>query len=114
MSTVADTATSRAALAQAVAAAARAVDGVVDLSPGPWTPPVATLAPGGTITGVHLGDDRVAVHVVVDRFPLPPLLDAVRRQVEMTLRDRGDGREVFVRVEDVVLPDEAAAGSWEP
>lgn len=102
---MADTAPSRTQVAETVAAAARAVAGVADLSPGPELPPVSTLAPGGAIVGVRLGEDRVHVHVVADRVPLPPLLEDVRRQVTEALRALGDERGVFVRIEDIVLDD---------
>jgi hypothetical protein len=94
-------------LAQAVAAAAAGVTGVAGLSPGPGVP-IVTLGGADSVTGVRLTAERVEVHVVADRFPLPEVIAAVTEAVLAVLRGRGDQRDVFVRVEDVALGDSLA------
>ncbi len=90
----------RGALARAVATAASNVPGVSRLVPGSGVP-VATHYPGGVVPGVGLGPEAVSVHVVVDTFPLEPIVTGVVAAVGRTLADVGDPRRVEVVVEDV-------------
>ncbi len=90
----------RGALARAVAAAASSIPGVSRLVPGGGVP-VATHYPGGVVPGVGLGPESVSVHVVVDTFPLEPIVTGVVGAVSRALSDAGDERRVEVVVEDV-------------
>lgn len=88
----------RAALAHAVAAAAVAVPGVARLSGGAGIE-VATLYPGGKVTGVRVSEHGVSVHIVVDRLPLPPLIGKVRAATREALTSLGAEHPVDVVVE---------------
>lgn len=91
-------------LAAAVRDAVAAVPGVDEVCAGP-TVEVATLYPGGKVSGVLLAADEVEVHVVVDRLPLQPVVRRVREAARAALAAAGDGRPVTVVVVDV--PDGA-------
>lgn len=84
-------------LGEQIAAAARATEGVVDLSSGPFGT-VSTPIPRGRIEGVALRPDSVQVGVVA-RYgpPLPEIAEAVLAAV----RTLAQGREVHVSIEDV-------------
>lgn len=92
-------------LADAVAAAVRAVPGVVDLHAGTFGE-VATYLPGRRVTGVRVRDDGVAVHVVL-RFGVPVLDTAQRVRAAVQVLAPGP---VDVSVEDVVEAVDEPAG----
>ncbi|MGI8870953.1 MAG: hypothetical protein ACR2F6_19450 [Mycobacteriales bacterium] len=87
--------------ADRVAAAARAVPGVHDLHAGMFGE-AATYLPGRRVTGVAVGENRVAVHIVADLDrsegnDLTALAEAVRRAVVPL----ADGAAVDVIIEDL-------------
>lgn len=86
----------RGELARTAAEAACSVAGVAGLTGDPL---IATLYPGGRVSGVRLTGDRIEVHVRVDRFPVEP----VTRQVRAAVRAAAGDRPVDVIVDDVVL-----------
>jgi hypothetical protein len=86
-------------LADAVAAAARAVPGVADLHTGAFGE-VATYLPGRRVNGVRLRDDVTEIHVVLTwGSPLLVTADRVRAAVAALVTTA-----VEVTVEDVVGP----------
>lgn len=89
-------------IARAVAEATLAVPGVASLSPGPGVE-VSTQFSGGKVIGVRLTGPQVAVHVVADRVPLPPIATAVTEAVRQVLAATGDERPVAVVVDDVAV-----------
>ncbi len=97
------TAVSRAAAtADAVAAAARACPGVVDLSVGGFRS-VTTLLPGRRVDGVRVDDDRLEVGVVVAAGrPVREVAERVRAAVASV----AGGLPVDVHVADVAVPGE--------
>jgi hypothetical protein len=97
----------RAQLAAAVAEAVTRVPGVARLSPGSGLE-VAVQYRGGKVVGIELTDRRLAIHVVIDRLPLVPVAEAIRRQVDEVLAGWADGETtptVDVVIEDVDLDD---------
>ena len=89
----------RARLALAVASAVEGVPGVA-LTAGAGVA-VATQYRGGRVDGVLVDADRVTVQIVAGAWPLPRLVDAVRRAVAVVLAAAGDGRVVDVHVADL-------------
>lgn len=92
--------------AGAVAQAARAVTGVVELSTGP-TDQFRSYLPGGdTVPGVRADDDTLRINVVAAwGTRLPALGDEVRAAVAPF----AGSREVIVAVDDLVEPDTAGS-----
>ncbi len=98
-------------LADAVAAAVRAVPGVAALHTGSFGE-VATYLPGRRVPGIRLLEDRTEVHVVLAwGVPVLATADAVRAAVAPLV-----DASVDVTVEDVVDPlaGESAPGSRPP
>lgn len=93
---------SDAVLAEAVAANALSVAGVVALHPGMFGE-VATYLPGRRVEGVQLRPNRCAVHLVL-AWGAPALATAqeVRRIVEALV-----GAPVDITIEDVIDPTPA-------
>lgn len=88
------------AVAQQVADAALAVDGVLDLHGGMFGE-VATYAPGAKITGVRIDADRGEVHLVTDLTRnLRTVAEEVRGEAE-----RIAGVPFVVTVEDVRIDE---------
>jgi hypothetical protein len=90
---------SRGRLALAVAAAVDAVKGVRrpdDASFGP-----GTQYAGGKVAGIRLADDEIWVHVIAERLPLDPLVEAVRAAALTACRAAGDERPVQVAVDEL-------------
>jgi hypothetical protein len=87
-------------LAHAVADAALAVPGVARLSPGSGIE-VSTQYGGGKVIGVRLGPERVEVHIVADRAPLPQIADKVAEVVGVVLVAAGTPTPVTVVVDDI-------------
>lgn len=99
MSTPSDTGPGPAEVADAVAAAVRAVPGVADLHTGTFGE-VATYLPGRRVNGVRLRPEVTEVHVVLTwGVPVLAAADAVRGAVSPLVATRVD-----VTVEDVVDP----------
>lgn len=86
-------------LARAVADAVLGVPGVDRLAAGDGVE-VATLFPGGKVTGIRLGDP-VEVHVVLGRLPVGPVAERIRVAVREVLAVAGEERTVVVTVEDL-------------
>jgi len=87
------------ALADGVAAAARAVAGVADLHAGAFGE-VATHLPGRRVEGVQIRADHCAVHVVLYwDAPVLQTADRVRAAVMPLVATRVD-----VTIEDVITP----------
>ncbi|WLP92643.1 MULTISPECIES: hypothetical protein [Gordonia] len=86
-------------VAEQIADAVLAVDGVTDLYGGLFGE-IATYLPGGRVTGVQVDDERTEVHVILD---LTCDLRAVAAQVAATTRQITGG-PVSVTVEDVSTP----------
>lgn len=94
----------------AVAAAALGCPLVAGMSGGRFGE-VATYLPGRRLVGVRVEGEEVEVHVVARwGTPLPEVADAVRRAVAPFV----DGRAVTVYIEDIEVPDAAAAGTTVP
>ena len=92
-------------LADAVAAATRAVPGVADLHTGAFGE-VATYLPGRRVNGVRLREQVTEVHIVLTwGSPLLDTADRVRAAVAALVTTPVD-----VTVEDVVEPVVAPAG----
>ena len=92
-------------LADAVAAAVRAVPGVAALHTGSFGE-VATYLPGRRVPGIRLLEDRTEVHVVLTwGVPVLATADAVRAAVRPLVHTTVD-----VTVEDVVDPQAGAPG----
>lgn len=92
-------------LADAIAAAVRAVAGVEDLHTGTFGE-VATYLPGRRVQGVQLGPDRCAVHLVLAwGAPVLVTADKVRAVVGPLV-----GTRVDITIEDVVDPARSASG----
>jgi hypothetical protein len=97
--------TPRAQLASAVAEAVVRVPGVERLSRGSGQEAAVQYA-GGKVLGVQIGDRHIAVHVLLDRLPLPPVVATVRSRIDDVLAGRSDagaGWTVDVVVEGVEL-----------
>ena len=93
--------------AEAVAAAAAACPGVVQLATGSPVE-VATYLPGRRVHGVRLGDGVVEVHIVaLTGEVLPDVAEEVRRAVATVV----PGQTVDVFVDDLASepPDDATA-----
>jgi hypothetical protein len=76
-------------LAQAAVAATRGVPGVVDINRGRYAT-ARTFGPGGRVVeGIQLTHEPEGVHVVVQRVPIPLLVEAVRAALATTLRGLG-------------------------
>lgn len=88
-------------LALSVAEAVNAVPGVAGLTGGPGVE-VATLFAGGKVVGLRLGQERVEVHIVVDKVPLRPVADEAAAAARRVLTAAGDRRGVQLVVDDVV------------
>ena len=89
-------------LADAVAAAARSVRGVVDLHTGTFGE-VATYLPGRRVDGVQVRVGRCAVHLVLAwGAPVLATADLVRAVVAPLV-----GTPVDITIEDVVYPSTA-------
>jgi hypothetical protein len=87
-------------ISTAVRDAALGVPGVAALTGGPGVE-VATRFPGGKVSGVRLGAE-VEVHVVLDRLPVEPVAERVRRAVRAAARAAGaPDRPVRVVVDDL-------------
>lgn len=89
-------------LADAVAAAARAVRGVADLHTGAFGE-VATYLPGRRVTGIRLADEVTEVHVVLTWGA--PVLETAER-VRAAVAGLVD-TPVDITVEDVAGPGDA-------
>ena len=87
-------------IAQAVADAVRAVPGVAGLSPGTGVE-VSTQFSGGKVIGVRLTGDEAAVHIIADRWPLPPIANEAAAAARQVLRAAGDDRPVGVVIDDI-------------
>ena len=87
--------TRRAERAQAVANAVTLVPGVACLSPGSAVE-AAVHYPGGKVIGVALNDGQVTVHVILDRLPIPPIVEAVRARIEDVLGSARPRVDIFV------------------
>lgn len=86
-------------LADLVAAAVRAVPGVVDLHPGLFGE-IGTYLPGRKVPGVRLGVNGTEVHVVLGwGTPIPQAARAIRSAVSAVVSG-----QVVVTVEDVASP----------
>ncbi len=80
--------------------------GVADLHGGVFGE-VATYLPGRKVAGVRVEDDHVDIHVsVLYDQPVRATAEAVASRLEPVAQ-----RPVHVTVDDVVLPEEAAASS---
>jgi len=88
-------------IARAVADAVLAVPGVAGLSPGSGVE-VSTQFSGGKVIGVRLTGDKVEVHIVADRIPLPPIANEAAAAARQVLAATGDDRPVVVVVDDIV------------
>jgi len=85
--------TPRAQLAAAVAEAVIRVPGVERLSRGSG-PEAAVQYAGGKVLGVQITDHHVAVHVVLNRLPLLPIVATVRSRIDEVIARRTDGGAV--------------------
>ncbi len=84
-------------LAEAIAAAATAIDGVAELHGGIFGE-AATYLPGRRVAGVRLDDDATEVHVsILFGFPVRRVAEAVRDAVAPLVTG-----PVHVVVEDVI------------
>ena len=93
----------RAELAERIVAAVTTVPGVVRVGGGGQVG-AATYQGARRITGVAVGRDDIAVHVQVDRLPLPPVVRAVRAAVAAVLRDASwPSADITVTVADLSL-----------
>jgi hypothetical protein len=82
--------TPRAQLASAVAEAVIRVPGVERLSPGPGQEAAVQYA-GGKVLGVQIIDQHIAVHVLLNRLPLTPVVARVRGRIDDVLARRNEG-----------------------
>jgi hypothetical protein len=82
--------TPRAQLASAVAEAVIRVPGVERLSRGSGQEAAVQYA-GGKVLGVQISDRHIAVHVLLDRLPLPAIVATVRSRIDDVLARRNDG-----------------------
>ncbi len=100
-------------LARAALGATRAVPGVAGISRGRYAIARTFGLGGETVEGVQLthGDDglRVEVHVVAQLVPIPPLADAVRAAIALTVAGAGGA----VAVVDVWVDDLRVEGDAE-
>jgi hypothetical protein len=97
--------TPRAQLAAAVAEAVIRVPGVECLSRGSGQEAAVQYA-GGKVLGVQITDQHIAVHVLLNRLPLLPIVAMVRSRIDDVLARRSDGgaaRTIDVLVEGVEL-----------
>jgi len=99
-------------LARAALVATRAVPGVAGISRGRYAIARTFGLGGETVEGVQLtyGDDglRVAVHVVAHLVPIPPLADAVRAAIALTVAGVGGAvTNVDVWVDDLRVEGDA-------
>ncbi|RPA62346.1 hypothetical protein EF294_10145 [Gordonia oryzae] len=90
-------------LAQRVADAVTAVDGVTGLHGGVFGE-IATYLPGGRVSGVQLDDDRGEVHVIVD---ISHDLRSVAAHA-VAVATEVAGVPVDVTVEDISFPEQRA------
>jgi len=90
----------RGSVARAVAAGVTSVPGVRRLDPGPGVE-VATHYAGGKVVGVEVGEQRLRVHVVLDRLPVGPVVHHVHAVARTVLRAAARALPVEVVVEDV-------------
>ncbi|ASW54984.1 hypothetical protein [Plantactinospora sp. KBS50] len=97
-------------LATAIAGAVAEVPGVAGLVPG-GPVEVATLYPGGKVTGVRLGGE-VEVCVHLDRLPIGPVADAVAAAARRVLAAAGADRPVLVTVADIEPSALAEGTGW--
>ncbi|CAM3338468.1 hypothetical protein [Stackebrandtia soli] len=81
--------------AKRVATAAQSVPGVTRLS-AQSPVRIRTPFPGGAVDGVRIEPDRVTVGVVIDRFPLIDVADAVREAVTTTVDTPGTAVRIIV------------------
>jgi hypothetical protein len=97
--------TPRAQLAVTVAEAVVRVPGVERLSPGSGQEAAVHYA-GGKVIGVQTTDQHIAVHVLLNRLPLLPIVEMIRSRIDDVLARRSDGgaaRTIDVVVEGVEL-----------
>lgn len=85
------------ALADAIAAAVTAVEGVADLHSGMFGE-AATYLPGRRVAGIRLSDDETEIHIsLLFGFPVRATAEAVRDAVAPLVAG-----SIHVTVEDVV------------
>jgi hypothetical protein len=117
----------RGRLAQQVAAAVDAVDGVrrsggsgvsggfggfgVSGGFGGSGVEVATQYPGGWVSGVRLGDDRIEIHIVAECPAVARVAADVHDAARQVLGAIGDHRAVAVVVDDLDVASLSARGS---
>jgi len=113
MTEMGETAPDDVTLARAALGATRAVPGVAGISRGRYAIARTFGLGGETVEGVQLthGDDglRVEVHVVARLVPIPPLADAIRAAVALTVAGAGG----VVTALDVWVDDLRAEGDDE-
>lgn len=90
----------------AIAAAAAAVPGVAWLSGS-----LSAYLPGRSVPGVQIDEDAVRVAIVA-RYGIP--LTQITADLDLALAPLTGGRELLVRVEDLVLPGESEPAAEAP
>jgi hypothetical protein len=85
--------TPRAQLAAAVAEAVIRVPGVERLSRGSGQEAAVQYA-GGKVLGVRITDQQIAVHVLLNRLPLAPVVAMIRSRIDEVVACRTDGGAV--------------------
>jgi hypothetical protein len=85
--------TPRAHLATEVAEAVIRVPGVEGLSRGSGQEAAVQYA-GGKVLGVQITDQHIAVHVLLNRLPLPPIVAMVRSRIDEVVVRHTDGGAV--------------------
>jgi hypothetical protein len=85
--------TPRAQLAAAVAEPVIRVPGVKRLSRGSGQEAAVQYA-GGKVLGVQITDHHIAVHLVLNRLPLLPIVATVRSRIDEVIARRTDGGAV--------------------